>query len=73
MRTTTTTRPATTQPSPATLLAWAYRVACQPAVYTQPALLASAEARIARMEAGTYLPADVEGLLDWAEEYGWAE
>lgn len=56
---------------PATLLGWAYRVATHPSVYTDPALLACAEGRIARFEAGTYLQADVQGLLDWADAEGW--
>ena len=55
----------------ATWLGWAYRVACQPCVYTEPALLASAEARIARLEAGQVLATDVQGLVDWATELGW--
>jgi hypothetical protein len=48
-------------------------VVCQPCVATDSDLLASAEARIARLEAGTPTEADVLGLLDWAEEYGWHE
>ena len=48
-------------------------MATHPSVYTDPEALAGAEARIARMEAGTYLPTAVAGLLDWATELGWAE
>ena len=55
----------------ATLLEWAYRVACHPTVCTDPELLACAEGRIALFKAGIYLQADVEGLLDWADEEGW--
>lgn len=55
----------------ATLLEWAYRVARHPAVCTDPELLACAEGRIALFKAGIYLQADVEGLLDWADEEGW--
>lgn len=59
------------QPSLATLVAWAYAVATHPQVYTDEVALASAEARIARLEAGMLLATDVQGLLDWAEAMGW--
>lgn len=50
-------------------LEWAQAVACLVPAGTEARY--AAIARVRRLEAGVCLVADVQGLQDWADEYGW--